>query len=52
MKGMANAFIETYGVKYEKAVECLTKDREALLAFYDFPADYPGCKVQRRNRDR
>jgi putative transposase len=35
-----DAFIETYGVKYEKAVECLTKDREALLAFYDFPAEH------------
>ena len=35
-----DAFIETYGIKYEKAVECLTKDREALLAFYDFPAEH------------
>ena len=35
-----DAFIETYGVKYEKAVECLTKDRDALLAFYDFPAEH------------
>jgi transposase-like protein len=35
-----DAFIETYAVKYEKAVECLTKDREALLAFYDFPAEH------------
>jgi putative transposase len=35
-----DAFIETYGVKYDKAVECLTKDREALLAFYDFPAEH------------
>ena len=35
-----DAFIESYGVKYEKAVECLTKDREALLAFYDFPAEH------------
>src|SRR6266513_4374794 len=35
-----DAFIETYGRKYEKAVECLTKDREALLAFYDFPAEH------------
>ena len=26
--------------KYDKAVECLTKDREALLAFYDFPAEH------------
>jgi putative transposase len=28
-----DVFVETYGIKYEKAVECLTKDREALLAF-------------------
>src|SRR5256885_3256035 len=35
-----DAFIETWGVKYDKAVECLTKDREALLAFYDFPAEH------------
>ena len=35
-----DAFIETYGVKYDKAVECLTKDRDALLAFYDFPAEH------------
>ena len=33
-----DAFVETYGVKYPKATECLKKDREALLAFYDFPA--------------
>jgi len=25
-----------YGAKYDKAVACLTKDREALLAFFDF----------------
>ena len=31
---------EIYGTKYDKAVECLTKDREALLAFYDFPAEH------------
>ncbi|HUF44386.1 MAG TPA: IS256 family transposase [Aestuariivirgaceae bacterium] len=35
-----DAFIETYGVKFDKAVECLMKDREALLAFYDFPAEH------------
>ena len=28
------------GVKYDKAVECLVKDRDALLAFYDFPAEH------------
>src|SRR4051794_26251136 len=31
---------EKYGAKYEKAVICLTKDREALLTFYDFPAEH------------
>jgi putative transposase len=35
-----DAFVETWGVKYEKAVECLIKDRDALLAFYDFPAEH------------
>jgi transposase-like protein len=35
-----DAFVEAWGVKYEKAVECLTRDREALLAFYDFPAEH------------
>ena len=35
---LPNAFVETWGVKYDRAVECLTKDRDALLAFYDFPA--------------
>ena len=34
------AFAETYGVKYDKAVECLIKDRQAMLAFYDFPAEH------------
>jgi transposase-like protein len=35
-----DAFAESYGVKYDKAVECLTKDRDVLLAFYDFPAEH------------
>ena len=35
-----DAFVETWGVKYDKAVECLTKDRDALLSFYDFPAEH------------
>ena len=34
------AFVETYQVKYERAADCLTKDRDALLAFYDFPAEH------------
>ena len=35
-----DAFIENYQVKYEKAAECLNKDRDALLTFYDFPAEH------------
>jgi transposase-like protein len=35
-----DVFVETYGAKYPRAAECLTKDREALLAFYDFPAEH------------
>jgi putative transposase len=33
-------FAQKYGTKYPRAVECLTKDREALLAFFDFPAEH------------
>lgn len=43
-KADANAafdfFVETYGVKYDKAVAKLVKDRDALLTFYDFPAEH------------
>jgi transposase-like protein len=35
-----DVFAEKYGAKYDKAVECLTKDRDALLALYDFPAEH------------
>jgi len=31
-------FIESYESKYPKAVECLTKDKDQLFTFYDFPA--------------
>jgi len=31
-------FVETFSGKYPKAVECLTKDKERLFTFYDFPA--------------
>jgi putative transposase len=31
-------FLRSHEVKYPKASECLSKDREALLTFYDFPA--------------
>ena len=39
-KAAFDFFVETYGVKYEKAVAKLIKDREALLAFYDFSAEH------------
>jgi len=35
-----DAFIQSHSLKYEKAADCLVKDREALLAFYDFPAEH------------
>ena len=35
-----DAFVESYKVKYEKAADCLEKDRDVLLAFYDFPAEH------------
>ena len=35
-----DAFAGSYAPKYAKAVECLSKDRDALLAFYDFPAEH------------
>ena len=33
-------FLTTYQDKYPKAAQCLRKDRESLLAFYDFPAQH------------
>lgn len=33
-------FIQSYEAKYPKATECLAKDRDALLTFYDFPAEH------------
>lgn len=33
-------FEAKYGAKYDKAVACLKKDRDELLAFYDFPAEH------------
>ena len=39
-KAAFDHFVEVYGAKYDKAVACLTKDRSALLAFYDFPAEH------------
>ena len=33
-------FVSTYQAKYPGVVECLQKDREVLLTFYDFPAEH------------
>jgi len=35
-----DAFIESYTLKYVKAADCLAKDRDVLLAFYEFPAEH------------
>ena len=39
-EGAFDSFVRAYGAKYDKAVECLTKDRDRLLTFYDFPAEH------------
>lgn len=42
-KAASEAFDRTlarYQTKYPKAMECLAKDRKAMLAFYDFPAEH------------
>jgi putative transposase len=35
-----NAFLEKDRAKYPTACECLEKDRDVLLSFYDFPAKH------------
>lgn len=35
-----DTFVSAYAAKYPKAAACLAKDRDALLAFYDFPAEH------------
>jgi transposase-like protein len=35
-------FSEKYGAKYPKGIACLTKDKDAMLAFFDFPAEHWG----------
>jgi transposase-like protein len=35
-----DSFLATYGAKYPQACECLAKDRDDLLTFYDFPAEH------------
>ncbi len=39
-KAAIATFAGKYGAKYEKAVTCLTKGQDALLTFYDFPAEH------------
>jgi putative transposase len=35
-----DSFINIYEAKYPKAVQCLEKDRDVLLKFYDYPAEH------------
>ena len=35
-----DTFLQKYGAKYEAACECLKKDRDVLMTFYDFPAEH------------
>ena len=35
-----DVFVQTHIVKFAKATECLVKDKETLLNFYDFPAEH------------
>jgi transposase-like protein len=35
-----SSFEHMFGPKYPKAIQCLTKDKEKLLSFYDFPAEH------------
>jgi len=39
-KGIPKRFVASYGAKYPQAVDKLVKDQDALLAFYDFPAEH------------
>jgi transposase-like protein len=39
-KAAVRSFADEFGVKWPKAVEKITKNEEALLAFYDFPAEH------------
>ena len=42
-QGARKAFddcVKRFEAKYPKAMECLQKDKEAMLAFYDFPATH------------
>ena len=32
--------VQAYGAKYDRAISKLTKDRDVLLTFYNFPAEH------------
>ena len=40
LRGVFIYFVSAYRAKYPKAVECLSKDRDVLLSFDDFPAEH------------
>lgn len=39
-KAAYEEFVERYKTKFPKAVKCLTKDKDVLFTFYDFPAEH------------
>jgi transposase-like protein len=41
-------FVATYEAKYPKATECLSRDRDVLLSFYEFPAEH-GVHIRTTN---
>ncbi len=41
-------FVFIFGAKYPKACENLSKDRDDLLAFYNFPAEH--CQAQQSHQ--
>lgn len=43
-----DSFVDTYQLKYNAAAQCLAKDRDELLAFYDFPAEH-WCHIRSTN---
>jgi len=51
-----DGFIQGYDLKYAKAAQCLAKDRDALVVFYDFPAEHwkhlrePRTRLKARSR--
>jgi transposase-like protein len=57
-KEASDYFLDAYGAKYPKAVDCLAKDREALLTFCDFriirktPHTWKATNITRLQHDR